>query len=101
MAIIDENMITPVASLKLASASISVERFAGTLTLLKTSITIAASVGAINAAKANAIIVGKPATYDNKNPPTIVARATPAVASKREEILIALKCSLSIRIIAS
>ena len=101
IATIDENTITPVASLKLASASISVERVAGTLTRLKTSITIAASVGAINAAKANATMVGKPATYDNKSPPIIVARTTPTVASKRAEILIALKCSRSIRIIDS
>src|SRR5438270_6783738 len=45
IAIIDENIITPVASLKLASDSIRVESNFGVLILLNTSITMAASVG--------------------------------------------------------
>ena len=68
---------------------------------MKTSITIAASVGAINAAKANATIVGSPARYDSNSPPTIVATPTPTVDNNNDDILTVLKCSRSILIIAS
>src|SRR5574340_880924 len=101
IAMIEENMITPAASLKLASDSINVASVFGIFTLLKTSITIAASVGAINAAKAKATSVGSPAKYDNNSPPTLVASQTPTVASTRDDILIILNCSRSIFIIAS
>ena len=50
----DEKIMIPVASLRVASDSIIVESKPGTLTLLNISITIAASVGAIKAANVNA-----------------------------------------------
>ena len=51
----EENIIRPVASLKLASNSINVESCFGTFSLLNISITIAGSVGAIKAANVKAI----------------------------------------------
>jgi hypothetical protein len=57
--ITDENTISPVASLKLASNSINVESCFGTLILLNISITIAGSVGAIKAANVKATAKGR------------------------------------------
>ena len=91
-AIIDEKAMAPVASLKAASDSMRVESTLGTFTLLNISITIAASVGEIKAANANATRNGKPAIYTRRNPPINVARTTPIVASNSAEILIALNC---------
>ena len=91
-AIIDEKTIAPVASLKLASDSISVESTFGTFTRLNISITIAASVGAIKAAKAKDTRSGKRAIYIRRKPPTKVARMTPIVASNRADTLTSLKC---------
>jgi hypothetical protein len=54
----DENTINPVASLKLASNSINVESCFGSLILLNISITIARSVGEINAANMKATAKG-------------------------------------------
>ena len=92
IAIIDEKTIAPVESLKAASDSISVESIFGTLTLLNISITIAASVGAIKAAKAKATRSGKPAIYVIISPPAKVARTTPTVASSNADTLTALNC---------
>ena len=58
-AVIDENAMAPVASLKAASDTIRVESTLGTFTFLNISITIAASAGAIRAANANATRNGK------------------------------------------
>ena len=91
-AIIDENAMAPVASLKAASDSIRVESTLGTFTFLNISITIAASVGEIKAANANATRNGKRAIYTRRNPPINVARTTPNVASSSADILIALNC---------
>ena len=87
IAMIEEKTIAPVASLKAASDSINVESIFGTLTLLNISITIAALVGAINAAKAKATRGGRPAIYVIINPPANVARTTPTVASNNADIL--------------
>src|SRR5690242_16226910 len=84
---IDENIIKPVASLKLASNSINVERPLGTLNFLNISITIAGSVGEISAAKRNETAKLRPATYISRKPATNVDTTTPAVANSRAEIL--------------
>src|SRR5690242_21952445 len=97
----DENIMTPVASLKLASDSIRVESNFGTLTFLNASITIAASVGAINAANAKDTMYGKPAKYTSRNPPTNVARRTPTVDNKSADIRTCLNSSCLTFIIAS
>ena len=89
-AVIDENTIRPVASLKLASNSISVESCFGTFTLLNISITIAGSVGAISAANVKATENARPAIYVNNNPATSVATTTPIVAKSNADILMAL-----------
>jgi hypothetical protein len=81
---ISVKMIIPVASLKDDSISTIVESNRGTFSILNVFITIAASVGEINAAKINAIEKGKCSKYISKKPTAKVVITTPIVARSND-----------------
>lgn len=91
----DENIIRPVASLKLPSNPISVERCFGTFTLLNISYN-SWGVGAIRAANVKATENARPAICVNNNPATSIARANPIVAKRNADILIVFVIDLSL-----
>src|SRR5579875_3100535 len=73
-----------VASLNVASVSMSVASLEGTLALLKISSTVAESVGEIRAANRNETYTERPAIFQRTSPHTRVEIITPIVARATE-----------------